>query len=270
MTRLDYVLWFAAPACQLAILVAIIARRLQRDLPLFLSYTILQVINFFALLLVYHLGSPAAYFRVYWTLDALSVGAGLAVIYEIFSQAFKPYAALRDFATLLYKWAAIVMVFVTGIFAVAHPGADADRIVAWILSLERVVRLLQCGLLLFFFLFAGRLGLRLRSYIVGIAFGFGSFAATELALVSMRFQMGSRIDEDIFSTVTAISYNLSVFIWLAYLSAKEPLRRDANMKPQPDRWDYALYVMANPSTAGGGMLELMEQTVDRVMKETGR
>jgi len=259
---LQYALWFTAPVLQTAIVVILWRRRLQRAFPFFFSYTALQVLNFAALFAVMT-RAPKHYFHAYWTLEGLNVIAGFAVIYEIFSHAFEPYKGLRDLGNVLYRWVIVVMFLVSGVFAATSPGGDAQRIVAWVILLERVVRVMQCGLLLFVFLLCSRLGLTWRHYVVGLALGFGAFSSIELTLLTIRTQVGNASLDYVVNLAKAVSYNLAVMIWLGYLASPQPSRRKVEIQPQPDRWDYALLTLLHPNPPA--FIASMEQAVERVL-----
>ncbi len=92
---MQYVLWFASPAIQLGVVIAMFRRGLHRDYPYFLNYTILGVASV-PLLCVISLQSYTAYYYAYYVNLGLSVILSFAVLQEIFKDAFRPYEALRD------------------------------------------------------------------------------------------------------------------------------------------------------------------------------
>jgi len=74
-----YVLWFLGPVLEAAIVILMCRRKLRREYPWFFYYMLLQLATFAVLVMVYHL-TPGNYFAAYWTLEAFSVGLGLAVL----------------------------------------------------------------------------------------------------------------------------------------------------------------------------------------------
>lgn len=261
ITDLQYVLWYAAPVLQLGILVLMWRRNLPAEFPFFFFYTGLQLIGFFVKFFVYHKAEDY-YFWTFWTHTAISIFAGLAVIHEIFAHAFRPYRGLQDLGNILYRWVMMVMLVVS-LLAIASDITGGSHMVAtWLLALDRLMRLMQCGLLLFIALFASRLGFTWRHYIIGLTMGFGLFAATELALVTVRGHIGSGSDS-MLAMLRSAAYVIAVFIWFAYLLSPEPARRGVPVRPQPDRWDFALLTLLNPDPKS--FLGSVEQAVDRVL-----
>src|SRR5208283_2777088 len=159
---IDYVLWLSVPALQLGVLVAMYRRGLQRDYPYFFNYTILQVFGE-PILFILQKQSYALYFYGYWFSVTLSALLSFAVLYEIFQNAFRPYEALRDLGVILFRWSALVILLVAGMWAVtsSHPAQEGSITNALLLA-QRSVRLMQCGLVFFPFLFSEYLGISLR------------------------------------------------------------------------------------------------------------
>jgi len=265
---LYYTLW-VTPALVQACLLALMARRkLRREFPRFFSYTVLQVCSFPLLYGVFRY-SPQQYFYVYWTVGALSVGLGFAVIHEVFNHVFRPYSGLRDLGSLLFRWAGLVLVLVGVVVAASSSGAGPQRVVAGVLALERSVRLMQCGLILFLFLFSAYLGLNWRHYVFGIALGFGLFASVEMILVTLWTQLGPSANA-ILSLVKSSTYLFSTLIWAGYMLSPQPERK-VRILPQPtsDRWDFALAAIINPA-GQVPVVQSIEKTVDRVLNGNGK
>src|SRR2546423_7418475 len=168
---LDYILWLLAPTFQIALLVLMERRKLREQFPFFFTYTVLQVLNVAVLFTVYH-RLPDSYFDVYWVSTALSIILGFLVIHEVFAYIIRPYPGLRDLGTMLFRWAVLLLFLVAGISA-AVGAATASEITYHIVNLERAVRLIQCGLLLFVVMTSNYLGLSWKNFGCGVAFGFG-------------------------------------------------------------------------------------------------
>src|SRR5271169_774609 len=122
---IDYVLWFLAPTIQLGVLVAMYRRGLHREYPYFFNYTILQVVNE-PILLVLMKSSYTLYYWGYWISIALSALVSFAVLQEIFKSAFRPYEALRDLSVILFRWSALVILLVAGMWAISSSGQTSQ------------------------------------------------------------------------------------------------------------------------------------------------
>src|SRR5271165_5128509 len=177
---IDYLVWLSAPTLQLGVIVAMYRRGLQRDYPYFFNYAILQVF-LDTILFITHKESYALYYYSYWVSAALCAVVSFAVLYEIFQNAFRPYEALRDLSVILFRWSALVILLVAGMWAVtsSHPAQDGSITNALLLA-QRSVRLMQCGLVIFLLLFSEYLGISRRNLLFGIALGFGLFASVSM------------------------------------------------------------------------------------------
>src|SRR5271165_3669200 len=115
MHSLDYVIWCITPILMSLIAASIWRRRLHREYPYFFNYVVFQVLSF---LIEFPLRNWVNYYYVYWTIQALAVVVSFAVLLEIFRDAFKPYEALRDLSVILFRWCALVVLLVAGMWAI--------------------------------------------------------------------------------------------------------------------------------------------------------
>lgn len=262
---LKYALWIGGWALSLAVVITMVRRKLRVEFPFFFSYAAFQVGSVPVQFALYQRGVYADYFYAYWTSSALGIGLGLAVLYEIFQHAFRPYAALRGLGSMLFRWAALVLLMVAVITALSAPAGQSALITA-ILSLERSIRMMQCGLLILLLFFSPQLGLSWRSYLFGITAGFGGYAAVTLTLVSLRSQLGIPNDTA-YTLINSGAYTFAALTWFAYLLAPEPARQAVRIQPVPDQWEFALQGLGRTQPADS-FLSAMEKTVDRVLNES--
>jgi hypothetical protein len=262
---LHYALWIGGSALSLAVVVTMVRRGLRQEFPFFFSYALFQVVSAPLLFAAYHWGSYADYFYAYWTSSALGIGLGLAVLLEIFRHSFRPYAALRGLASMLFRWAALVLLMVAVITALAAP-AGQKPLITIILSLERSIRMMQCGLLVLLLFFSPQLGLTWRHRLFGITAGFGGYAAVSLILVTLRAQLNIPGDTA-YSLISSGAYTFAALTWFGYLLAPEPARQAVRVQPVPDQWDFALQGMGRTSPPES-FLANMQKTVDRVLDES--
>ena len=178
-----------------------------------MGYTVFHVCRAVTL---WELRGKAIYFWAYWICDVFSIFLGFFLIYEIYSNVLKDYAAIHKLGKLLFEWAALILIcFAILSAATASPSYD-QRIVAGMLSLERSASIVQCGLVLFLFSFASFLKLNWKDYVLGIAVGLGISLSTELAIVVLRAYYGS-ISDIAYTVLKPISYNCAVMVWFVYL-----------------------------------------------------
>ena len=276
MSPLQYVLWLLAPVCQIFLMIFMLRRKLRAEFPFFFTYTVFQVISFAVLYVIYHFAF-AEYFYAYWTYTGLSVVLGFLVIQEVFSYAIRPYAGLRDLGKLLFRWVGVLMVLVGSLVAMSSTSMNFRNIVYAVVDLERGVRLMQCGLLLFIFVCSSYLGLTWKNFASGIALGYGTFAASELVVYSLRVQLGGSAQQAL-GIVTSVAYCLSVMIWLGYSAMPETARQRVHnevvYRPIFDRWNQAALVLTAPMAPNEAAmmgtqtyLTEIERAVDDIMAQ---
>src|ERR1700688_5125169 len=146
-SNIQLALWIAHPVLELFLIGAMLWRRLHRTFPVFFAYVIFQVLNFLVLFPIYKFGSTTAYFYAYWISMAISLAIGFKVIHEVFLDVFRPYHTLKDLGTVLFKWAAVVMLLVAvGVTASSQGGGGSPLVQAGIIG-HPCVRGFQWGLL---------------------------------------------------------------------------------------------------------------------------
>jgi hypothetical protein len=212
MSTVAYVLWLASPLLQSTIVIIMLKNRLYRELPVFFWYAGFHVFRSFVLLLIRNSGNARAYGIGYWVAELLSVFLGFAVIYELFSHVLKRYEGIRQLGLMLLRWACFVLTLVAIISTSTSTSGDFAIAMGAILALERSVRIIQCGLVVFLFLFASTLALSWRHYAFGIALGFGLFASVELILVAVRAQIGPSADST-YILLKPVTYVCACMFW---------------------------------------------------------
>lgn len=257
-----YVLWFAGPILQLALATVIFRRGLRRQFPVFFIYTLAQPIVFLPQFVFYRI-SYAAYFWSYWVISFTTVMLGFFVMREVFVNLLRPYDSLRELGDVLFRWAGVVLIMVAVVSAASSSASMLSRTTVAILALERSVRVMQCGLVLFMLLFSSHLGLNARHHVFGLALGFGVFAAVELIIVTLPAMFG--IGQSLGFTITkSTTYLLCVGVWMYYLSRPEPERKPIEARLETERWNLALAGVQNPIPQDGFMTAV-EDAVERVL-----
>jgi hypothetical protein len=271
----QYVTWFFAPALLAATAMVMYRRKLHERFPMFFTYAIFQVVSNLCLFLASST-SYRNYFYAYWVSTCLSIIIGFLVIHEIFEYAIRPYTGLRDLARMMFHWVALVLLLVSGIIGFTSPGSNADHLVMALVNLERGIRLMQCGMLLFIAVFAARLGLTWRDLPCGIALGFGIFACTDLTMYSLRVQLGPEWNLAV-SRITTSAYALSAMIWMSFtlLPQAARVRIEVPFQPVFDRWNQAALSISGNSAAHTLMpgdqpayLSDLQERVENIMKQS--
>lgn len=265
-TLLQYLLGAAPAAVQIAILVAMSRNGARKRFPMFWTYTLYQIALTIALMVFFQLGDME-YFFAYWAGAAVSSFLGFAVIYECFSQALQPYETLRDLGRLLFRWAAIVMGIVGFIFVLSTPsGTEHTLFVHSILTFERAIRIVQCGMLLLLYLFSHHVGITWRNQLFGIVLGFGVYASLNLLMFGLRSRFGEDWNVNA-SLMNSLSYLVTAGLWAGYMMAPAAERTLVrNQAPLIlERWNTELAAISHPIPVQGAFLPGLEEAVSRVM-----
>jgi hypothetical protein len=251
-------LWLAEPILEAVVIAALIWRKAYRQYRWFFAYMISEVLAFPVL---YPLRSyDSAYFYAYCVTATLSIILGFAVIHEIFISIFRPYHTLRDLGSVLFKWAALVMLLVAVIVSASGQALHREPLVEATLILERSIRVVQCGLIMFLLLFSRYLGISWRQRSFGIALGFGFYATIDLSLLALH--LGAHISQDVANLITMSAYILSIGIWIGYSAIKEASREDAVHLLKSQRWEQSLTDIQHPGTSDS-LIPMFEGMVER-------
>ena len=261
---LYYALWMAHPTLQLGIAALMVRRGLHRKFKFFFGYILIQLITF-ALVFPAYWRSSSLVFNLYWFCEALSVAFGFAVIHEVFVDVFRPFHTLRDLGTVLFKWAALVMLLVAGVVSLSTSSTGLAPLIQALTTGQRCVRVVQVGMVLFLLFFSSYVGVSRRQHSFGIALGFGAYAAIELTLISSW--VGNHLADPWMSIVNMVAFNCSLVVWLAYVATKSPARNASTVLLQPQRWEQSLSDIQHP-LAGDSLIPMFEGMVDRALSRT--
>lgn len=244
-------------------------RGLHRKFPVFFSYIVSQIVIFGVLFPIYlYRGSSLGYtryFYAYWIGAVISLGIGFKVIHEVFLDVFRPYHTLKDLGTVLFKWSALVMLLVAGVVAAASPSGTSSPITQAVITVQRCVRVIQCGLVLFLLVFSRYLGVSWRQQSFGIALGFGGYASIELAGVALY--SGGQIHPDTLDILNITAYGFAILSWIAYAAMKSSARDNSAAVLMSQRWDQSLADLQRPNTPDS-LIPMFEGMVDRAFSRT--
>jgi len=239
-------------------------RKLHRTFPVFFSYIIFQLFSFGVLFPIHQYGNYDLYFYSFWIGAVISLAIGFYVIHEIFLDVFRPYHTLRDLGTVLFKWATLVMFLVALVVAAASP-AGQSPIVQAVVTVQRCVRVIQCGLILFLLVFSKYLGVSWRQQSFGIALGFGGFASIELAANALN--SGGQINNSTVGFFDTAAYCCAILVWLGYAALKASSREAATNLVMSQRWEQSLGDLQRPAAADS-LIPMFEGMVDRAFSRT--
>ena len=235
-----YALWIT-PALLMAVLAVVMMRKgFRRELPAFFAYAVFTAVRAPILLYVFR-----QHWEIYWYFysiaDGISAGLGFAAIYEVFRRLFQGNATAYRLGTRAFQWTTASFVLLGVLLAALEPPQDTNRLFVAVLALTQGVRLVQCGLVLFLFIFSFFFGLPLRNRFFGIAAGFGLFAGVQLATAAMFAHLGMVTYKTVF-WINMASYNCAVLVWVGYVLAPQRVEvaAPAPVHAEVKSWNQAL------------------------------
>jgi len=217
-----FYLWIAPHLLLAVIGVLLLIRRLYTSFPVFFLYTCYELAEFILLFAIRVIGNNqrTLYAHVFIVTLAISTAIRFGVIQEVFNNVFREHGQVDAIGRVSLRWTTGFLLAAAVLCAIASGPAPGGLIagVAWI---ARGVAIVQCGLVLFLFLFSGLFGLSLQSYVFGIALGFGVLSSVELANAAIG---AGQLTESMARALNLIStggYHVVVLLWLGYLVAPE-------------------------------------------------
>jgi hypothetical protein len=257
-------LWCAQPILQSVVAVILWRRKLHKQFPVFFLFLLAQVANFAVIFPLWRTGNYGLYFWPFWLGEAVNAVLGFKVIHEIFLDVFRPYHTLKDLGTLLFKWAGVVMLLVSVVVAFSN-SFDQSPLVHAITTLQRSVRIVQLGLILFMLLFASFLGVSRKQVSFGISLGFGLFAGVELMLMALN--SGGFLRMANLNLINMVTYVLAILVWLGYSLSRKAVRVGAVNHLQTQRWEQGLADLQHP-VPSDSLIPMFEGMVERAFSRS--
>jgi hypothetical protein len=252
-------LWCVQPAVQSVVAVVMWRRKLHKQFPAFFLFLVVQDVNFAILFPLWLTGNVAFYFWLFWLGEAVNAVLGFKVIHEVFIDVFRPYHTLKDLGTLLFKWAGVVMLLISVVVAFSN-SSDRSPLIHAITTLQRSVRIVQFGLILFLLLFSRFLGVSRKQISFGISLGFGLFAGTELMLMALN--SGGFVKQGLLNEINMVTYLMATLIWTGYSLWPVAARPASVNRLQTERWEQSLADLQHPG-ASDSLIPMFEGMVER-------
>jgi len=254
-------LWCAQPILQSVVAVVLWRRKLHKQFPVFFLFLLAQVANFAVIFPLWLTGNYKLYFWPFWLGEAVNAVLGFKVIHEIFLDVFRPYHTLKDLGTLLFKWAGVVMLLVSVVVAFSN---SFDRNLLWhiLTTLQRSIRIVQLGLILFLLLFSRFLGVSRKQVSFGISLGFGFLAGVDLLMLALN--SGGFVAQDSLNVIYMAAWNLAIVVWFAYSLSRQVVREGAVNRLQTQRWEQSLADL-QPPLASDSLIPMFEGMVERAL-----
>jgi hypothetical protein len=223
---------------------ALLAKRTWRQFPFFAGYVWLSfVISIAEYMLI---RNRFLYFYVYWIDEAIGIGLGLFVVYEIFKHIFTVHGALLRLATITFRVAIVLLLSAGVIVYMTQPPSQTSSLPTAVQAVEQATRIIEVGLLMFLFICSAAFGLHWKQAEFGIALGLGFFATLELLAVTLR-PIVSHSGTVLMDAMRVGAFDCSLLIWLGYLLAppERPTTPVDVPKAQLEQWNQAVMELIN-------------------------
>ncbi len=220
-SAVSYYLWVVPHILLAIIVVDMLRRRSYRQFPMFLLYTLFEILQFSLLFGIALSRIPTeGYTHAYSIGLGLSAAIRFAVIYELYRHFLRRYPTLDGLGRYLFCGSIGVLLLIATVVGASAPATSTDPLFNATYAMDRAVSVLQCGLLVTLFAFSRYFSLSWRSHAFGIALGFGIFASVELATSSVWLHLGAFGNRAV-NLFTMATYHLCVLIWMFYLLRPE-------------------------------------------------
>jgi hypothetical protein len=210
-------LWILEPLVLGIICFLMLRSRSRSQFPIFFAYCAFSAVTNIVLLAISIPKVYAEYFYAYWIASLLSSVLGLAVIREVFLEAFSALPGLRDLGRITFRWAAFITLMIAIVVGLNATHGYVGVILASVINLESSVRIIQVGLLLLLFVGSEHLGLSVRSRTFGIALGMGLAACSNLLVISI-YPAFSAQHTLALNLVHSSMFLLTALVWTAYFA----------------------------------------------------
>jgi hypothetical protein len=223
MLQAHSLLWhylWVAPNVLLLFLALLIWRRLRKTFPVFLIFAVViaseQLIVYAADVIPSVSGET--FWRIFWAGLLVEALVKFALVGEIFGHVFGRYDSLALLGKKIIRGVGIALVLVATIAAAYAPIDNPSySVISYAHILDQTIYLVECGLLLFIFLFAAYFKLAWNDASFGIALGLGISACVHLATWAVMANGGLADKRHLLDFLNMATYHVCVVIWFYYL-----------------------------------------------------
>ena len=215
-----YYLWVAPSVLLLVLAFLMWRRRLHVTYPFFLAFAVTSAVEQLTLCIADLVPSVAAeaWWKIFWAGLLVEALVKFAVIGEIFAHVFDAYSSLANLGKILIRGVGAALVLAAALAAAYAQKDSPFPLINGAHVLQQTVFLIETGLLLFIFVFAGYFHIKATRPVFGIALGFAISGCVHLAtwaiLANATLPSSKRI---LFDFVNMGTYHGCVLLWFYYL-----------------------------------------------------
>lgn len=203
----DNVLWAASFVGNAALLFILVYRRRWREFPVFVSWTVFNVLLTVVLFVIYRFGTPRLYTVVYWGSVLLDFALQIGVVLEITGIVLRPTGTwLRDARARFLFFGLLGALLAACVAFLIHPSAPTS-LDAWEVRGNLFTSMMICELFLVMMMSANRLGLQWSNHVMGLGRGLTAWAMVAFCVDALHGLLGS---ERAFSTLE----HVRIVVWI--------------------------------------------------------
>ncbi len=196
-----------------------------------LAVSMWQVIPFFTLLYLQHLGRSRIssqkayfiYFHTFWTAFALQAVCQIFLTYTIFDGAMRPLKGLHKLGRIVYFWAACISVFFAANIVISPDLGRSLLLQALVGQFQRASGIITVSLVVFVCAAIRPMGLSARSRVFGTGVGLLIIALTNTLQANFFFEHRTLYGP--YARIEIIMSCVSQMIWIYYFAVPEPKRK---------------------------------------------
>ena len=261
------ILWASQPLLEAMVAISLWRRKMHKEFPYFFAYLLAQIAMFCVLFPIYNWSTDVFFHRYWYYLDwgttAVGIALGFRILHEISMDVFRPFHTLKDLGTVLFRWAALVMLLV-GVVVAASATPNVLIIAQVVVAIQRCLLLAQMGLVLFLMMFASYLRMHWRHRSFGLALGFGLVATAEVLTYALMVNDKDFASRGVASLVLTLSYDLALAVWFTYCWIECPASMAETTRLKTQRWDRGLAEIHHPMPAES-LIPMFEDMVERAL-----
>jgi hypothetical protein len=195
-------------------------RGIGRRLPSFLAFCFLSATGDLAAFVadIIPSVSPVNFWRVFWANLVVESVLKFLVIGAVFSLVFAPYHSIAKVGKTLVSSVGALLVLLSAVVAGFSHGDNTHFLISGAHLLEQTIFIIESGLIIFLFLFAGHFRLSWDRLSFGILLGFGISSCEHLATWAIVSNASpSEHVRTLFDFINMATSHLCVLIWCYYL-----------------------------------------------------
>jgi hypothetical protein len=224
---IDSIPWIGSTIMEWLLMGIMLRRGLVRRFPIFFASLVFDLAREMTFPAVAYY-SARVYGYAYWIALPVEYVIGFAVMLEAYRCSVAAEWKITHQTIRLLGTAAIVLAGLAA-FLLFHPDLPGSTLFFRVLTLDRSIDFLRCGMLLFLWTFASKLGITWRHHVWGIVFGLGVYAALGLVAAAIHATTGI-VSGDWAARLPHFGYLAATILWTAYLWRPEPARGPLTME----------------------------------------